>query len=356
MPVPSGYLSPNPDTAAYGVLTPDPPIFHLAHLIDWHGRMMFRLDRLYDLLGRRPAVFLCSWYWHAEERRLARFQERFEKIHRRRYPQQRFVHLCNTDRQREVFEDCGLEAVLCNHNAFVDERLFFPISMTAKRFDAIYDARLVPYKRHQLATEVERLALIHELPTDVTDWETVPQLLGQLQLPNAVSLNKTSSGYRRLTENEVNESLNQCRVGLALSAVEGAMYASIQYLLAGLPVVTTTSQGGRDLFFEHPFTLVVDAQPGAVREGVTEMIGRDLSPHAIRSRTLQKMAGHRRTLCDLVDRLSAEYGVERRFVEDWDRVFFNKLLRSQRHDEIPAQLSDDVSFLAHFLRRRWLMW
>jgi hypothetical protein len=43
--------------------------------------------------------------------------------------------------------------------------------------------------------------------------------------------------YRKLSENEVAQRLNHCRVGLCLSAVEGINYASVQSLRCGLPIV-----------------------------------------------------------------------------------------------------------------------
>ena len=60
-----------------------------------------------------------------------------------------------------------------------------------------------------------------------------------------------------MNDEEVNNFLNQCKVGIILSEVEGANYASIQYLLAGLPVVSTKSKGGRDVFFD-PYKLKIE--------------------------------------------------------------------------------------------------
>jgi hypothetical protein len=55
----------------------------------------------------------------------------------------------------------GLTTVFCNQNALVDKRIFRPLPGVAKRFDAVYDARLTPYRRHRLAAEVPNLALLH---------------------------------------------------------------------------------------------------------------------------------------------------------------------------------------------------
>jgi hypothetical protein len=84
-----------------------------------------------------------------------------EERQRRRYRKHEFIHLCNTLRQYELFAAAGLDAVFCNQNALVDERIFRPLPYVEKCFDAVYDARLNPYKRHHLASEIQSLALIH---------------------------------------------------------------------------------------------------------------------------------------------------------------------------------------------------
>lgn len=49
---------------------------------------------------------------------------------------------------------------------------------------------------------------------------------------------------------KINEIYGQSRCGLILSAEEGACFAAMEYLLCGLPVVTTPNIGGRDEFFD----------------------------------------------------------------------------------------------------------
>jgi glycosyltransferase involved in cell wall biosynthesis len=48
----------------------------------------------------------------------------------------------------------------------------------------------------------------------------------------------------------VNQGLARAVVGLCLSTVEGSNYASMEYMLAGLPIVSTPSIGGREVYFD----------------------------------------------------------------------------------------------------------
>jgi glycosyltransferase involved in cell wall biosynthesis len=65
--------------------------------------------------------------------------------------------------------------------------------------------------------------------------------------------------------------LNQAYCGLALSAIEGGMHASMEYLLCGLPVVTTESLGGRSYFLNSNNSIFVDDNSDAVLSAVNEL-------------------------------------------------------------------------------------
>ena len=116
------------------------------------------------------------------------------------------------------------------------------------------------------------------------------------------------------------------------------MYASIQYLLAGLPVVSTPSVGGRDLFFGSDTALIVEPTVAAVRAGVAEMVRRQLPPTHIRQRALARVDEHRRTFIARVQRVYDEAGVRRSFAGEFATRFYNRLLTYQRHTEVIGRL------------------
>jgi glycosyltransferase involved in cell wall biosynthesis len=78
------------------------------------------------------------------------------------------------------------------------------------------------------------------------------------------------------------------------------MFASIEYLLCGLPVVTTRNSGGRDVFFDPEYVETVDDDSEAVNRGVLNLIARAPNASLIRAKTLLKMEEHRQRLRELL--------------------------------------------------------
>lgn len=305
----------------YLVLSAHPPIIYACDwALKWRKHPVNRI--LWALRNRRAWVIVrLSWTHEQRPEAVAGLRRRFADGDR----QHRYIFACNTPAEVTVFRRHGLNAFLCSHNAFSDERIYRPIAGAIRRHDAIYDARLSRFKRHLLATEVRSLSLITKFvpEPDVEEYrKQVRRALGHAHWFNDPFL----SDFRVLGPEAVNDCLNQCRVGLCLSAEEGAMCSSIQYLLAGLPVVSTPNLGGRDLFFEEQHVKIVTADAKAVADGVREMSSKDIDPAKIRRAALSKVMTHRRRLMGLVQDIYDEAGVDRCFEQEWPKVFRNYLL------------------------------
>ena len=241
--------------------------------------------------GRPVHVLIySSWYL---EKHLPRIVETTERA-LARFPQMRFTILAATEEEENQARTHGLDSFLCNHNCFLDERLIYPEPNVPKIYDAVFNSRLVPFKRPELAIEVDRLAVITG-GYQVDKEYAAKSLLAFRDL--AYCNYKPASGVLRyLDAEQVRRILVQSYCGLALSAEEGAMYASAEYLLAGLPVVTTASRGGREAFFHSDYVTTVEDDPGAVAAAVKDFKRRNLDPIVIRNRTIALFREHRRRM------------------------------------------------------------
>ena len=321
--------------ARYAIVSLDPPIFYVQLELNATDDFIATYQVLFSFLRGRKAYCLCCYSWHLTPQVLNRVTE-LESRCKLQFPDIQLIHLCNEAGQAELFHARGAQAVFCSQNCFVDEAVFQPIPSIAKRLDAVYDARFATWKRHPLAVELTSIGLLYyDVPQDDPDYAQAIRR----DFSHAHFFNHPHSGpYRLLSSRAITRSLNACRVGLCLSAEEGAMYASVQYLLCGLPIVTTPSRGGRDVFFEDRFVLTVPPEAPAVREGVAELIGRNLDPDDIRSATLTKVRAHRQTFVELVQEIYHRHGVARTFANEWSRVFRDKMTERRSHLDTIAEI------------------
>lgn len=172
-----------------------------------------------------------------------------------------------------------IKGVFASHNAFVDEQIIRPMALQ-KKYDAIYLAEPKAFNRHALACEIKKLHLAMREPVEPTKIHE--------------SLSHASVNKRELSNEEVVSSLNQAHCTLALSREEGAMFACVESLLCGVPVVSTRSRGGRSLFLNSENSIVLEREtPEAVAKAVESLKKSPLDPTRIRKRAIQDIQKHR---------------------------------------------------------------
>ncbi len=280
----------------------------------WHDFITTREDFLASL-GKYENVYILiqlGWQRETPERAreladaLAALEQRRAGLH--------FTFLCNSPREEEILKAEGLNAVFCHQNAFVDERLYPLIPHAKKLYDAIYIARITPFKRQELARKIRTLRFI--------GWTSPLEADYFNQVITAVP---QAEWTRNVVSRAIYREINAARVGLCLSAEEGAMFVSAEYMLCGIPVVTTRSSGGRDALFPEAAFCYVDATPEAVAAGVEKMIEHSPAPAEIRRAYLEKMYEHRRIFIKLVQDIIDSTGQSLDFQERWKSVFIHKL-------------------------------
>jgi glycosyltransferase involved in cell wall biosynthesis len=236
--------------------------------------------------GSGPITVFCLVWWSVEAE--AGQLLRQLRVLRRRFPDTTVVILCNSPAEEALLATLGVPAVVCNHNAFITPDLFVPRQVEPE-WTAVHNGALAPYKRHELAQKIASLAVLTysrgEYPRYV---EQMRRLLGHAAWVNA----QHDGSFEWLSSTAVAAVLNRCRVGLCLSEREGAMYASFEYLLMGLPVVSTPSLGGRDVFFDPDFSEIVAPDPDAVSDAAERWARRNPPRDEIRARALALRREH----------------------------------------------------------------
>jgi glycosyltransferase involved in cell wall biosynthesis len=295
----------------------------------------------FEALAEKKVYFLCL-ILAGIEGYTKYFKDTLARVlseHQAGYPRHQFIFLANNAAQEQIFAEIGVSSVFVNHNTLVDEKLFTIRENIVKKYDALYNAVMLPYKRHLLASYVRNLALITYFKPGHDEYvaETAVALKHAAWL-NFKTQPSSPDGYSPIPKVEVPQYLNEARVGLCLSEIEGAMFASIEYLLCGLPIVSTPSIGGRDVFFDSDYVLIVDATPEAVQQGVAQMLERRVPADHIRQKTVRKIAEHRARLIDLVTQI---YSREGKQIEPQDvhrRLFANPIYQVRELHRVAAAL------------------
>ncbi|WP_370390816.1 glycosyltransferase [uncultured Winogradskyella sp.] len=223
--------------------------------------------------------------------------------------------LFNNSKEEHLFAKIfGFKSYHINQNLNVNEHIFKPLRLE-KKFDCVYTAQAKPFKRIHLAEKIKSLFIItfcggeHRNPNGSYN-------IGMYE----PKVNHAKCNETRIDSEKVNLILNQSRCGLALSAKEGAMLAFVEYLLAGIPVVTTKSKGGRDHYINKSFVKIVKADPNEVKKGVDELIQRDISPEFIREKTLELIYIERKKFFNVIQKITQ---FEQSFVDFSNRMWGN---------------------------------
>lgn len=288
-------------------------------VLSWRPLIIAAYD--YDLLNNLPAFaavlptdeaysILLQLGWQAEtpasrDKLLAAL--RGAQAH---LPAARLALLANSPGEAAALSSAPAQVISCHQNAFLDERRYPVLPWVGKAYDAIYIARITPFKRHALAAKIASLRLIGTYSP--REQAYVDETLRQLsRARHSLKYNSRLIAYP----------INQARCGLCLSAEEGAMFVCAEYLLCGLPVVNTANIGGRDLIIPAVAHRPAEANADAVADAVRDLCSGPHDARAIRQDTLAMMAPHRQTLLALLQQL----GLDERLAERYARRFPHKL-------------------------------
>jgi glycosyltransferase involved in cell wall biosynthesis len=229
-----------------------------------------------------------------------------------------FFFLCNSHEELSSLKCAGFPCDLVNQNAWLDENLVMRTMNVPKIYSAIYVGRRSAFKRHMLAEEVSDLAIVagYNHGKDIAP------------IPATKYLNS-----QPLAPDEICEKNNQSYCGLILSEEEGACFASSEYLLCGIPVVSTHSKGGRDIWYDEYNSIVCDPTPKDIADAVAYFKTHPRDPELIRANHIEEARKHRLRFIEAFERMLHNHNVRgidahRYFYEN----FFHKMRMSLKPD------------------------
>ena len=272
-----------------GVLNVNPLILHGWW---WRENPFHVIDALSRAVTQAPFVFLVSNAWslfarHRDSSELTDFLRAYI-AHQARAPHHAVVLLANDRFELAMLEEQGVESVVFQHNGFYGSDKMRYVRRP-KEFDAVYMARIHSYKRFELMADIETACVLFS-DVERPYLDNVASLLQRFTFVNG---DPQSGRIAWLSSDQVAEWCARARCGLCLSAEEGAMFSSMEYLLSGIPIVSTRSIGGRDAYFDDEYCIVCDDTPAAVARAVREIAARHSDPALVRTSTLAKIMENR---------------------------------------------------------------
>lgn len=205
------------------------------------------------------------------------------------------ILLNNSIQEHNFAKLFGFESYFINQNIHSCEHNFYVNESVQKKYDAIYTATAAKYKRLELATLVKNLFVLTYF------WPDIRNDIGEWDLHSfEPRISQCDFNRFRIEAEEICKKINESRCGLALSKKEGAMWAIAEYLLCGIPVVSTKSKGGRDFFFSNENSIICKDTPEAIKYNVEEINKRNYNPYKIRNSTLLLMKQYRYKYIELV--------------------------------------------------------
>jgi glycosyltransferase involved in cell wall biosynthesis len=275
-------------------------IENIMHNWDW-------LSKVANHITERDFFYVyCGWY-HDEY-----FAETYSRILLELgLSKRQFYIMFNSVDEMNVFKKYGFYGEVINHNCWLDwNKSMKIIDNCDKLYDAIYVGRRSAFKRHMLAKKVNNLAIIagNNHGNNISE------------IPHCKYNNE-----KPLTANEVCEKINQSKCGLLLSETEGACFSSSEYLLCGIPVVSTVCNGGRDYWYNSYNSIVVEPDEDKILEAVKHFNNTDLNPEKIRNDHIELSIKQRQAFNEHLQKLFIQKEIELSADDYFGEKYIHKL-------------------------------
>jgi glycosyltransferase involved in cell wall biosynthesis len=290
----------------------DTPVLRIFIIENIHHNWLW-LSEWHEKFQERD-FFIVYCGWHHSEHFLRQDTQIFSCL---KLNKNKFFIMFNDDDEMTRYIANGFRGAVINQNCWIDyDGVMRILNDTNKEYNAIYVARHSPFKRHELASLINKLALVtgsfHKNPSSQ-------------KLPPHVYKNSMN-----LTPEEVCFQINKSMCGLILSDVEGACFASSEYLLCGIPVISTYSKGGRDKWYNSYNSIQCSPDPKEIADAVDFFVHNRRDPHEIRESHIALSKIYRERFVNYLRELFYRTGLDLDANNFFSQNYFHKLRKSYK--------------------------
>ena len=197
---------------------------------------------------------------------------------------------------KECFPD--KEVIMANHNSFINEN-FYNIYPSSKKYDMVVSSSFTDFKRVILGRKIKNTAHIGYSCMGHLDY--IPDYGFRANFKNN---SRDMKDYHYLNQQEILDIYSSSKIGGIFSKTEGACFSSGEYLLCGLPVLSTHCKGGREYFYDNYNCVLCEPTEDAIYKGFKKIMKRykknDIDPIKIRNNHIKIMEEQRDILTNKV--------------------------------------------------------
>ena len=217
----------------------------------------------------------------------------------------------------------GFNSIICNHNTFINTNIYDIKSEFKKEYNMIINSRAKEWKNIYLAKEVDNTALIVNRWNIESHWGN--------NSDDYLNLKYSYLNDCKLNQIQVSEKMNQSFTGGIFSFKEGACYSSSEYLLCGIPVVSTKSLGGRDVYYNEYNSIIVEPNEMEVKYACEKLIREKKDPKEIRNSHLEITKEHENNLINEFQKIFDENDINKKASEWFYENKNSKWLEQPNH-------------------------
>jgi hypothetical protein len=208
--------------------------------------------------------------------------------------------LCNDFRECKLFDKLHIRNILINNNIFVDYNKYKPNEVIKiKKYNAVFDNEFNVNSKYELCAFLDTIMFVDRsknpdmnfIESDIVKKNNNEIIIIETEIKN----NNTDIDYL------INQIYNLSGVGLSLSEYTLSPGRYIQYLLSGIPVVTTFNYGGLDYFSDGRYILHVESEPFAVSNAVQSLNNIKINAQEIRENIIEKINYERKKFISFIE-------------------------------------------------------
>jgi glycosyltransferase involved in cell wall biosynthesis len=223
------------------------------------------------------------------------------------------IILTNSEEEYEYYNERSEgNVIFANQNAFLNEERYKIIEDTNKEYNMVISSCFRNYKNVHFAENIDNTLHIGYKNGIL---EYIPNYGTRANFKNnSMDMND----YNYICTKKYTSLLNSALCGGIFSFEEGSCFASSEYLLCGLPVISTESVGGRHIWYNKENSIICEPNKEGALVAFNELKNNIsfFDKYKIRENHINKMDYFRNILTDYVkDLIEDKYGESVNFEE-----------------------------------------